>query len=72
MCVPCCRFVKFLRPMKGTLVCMRPLYQRVRIVSPYPQLISPHTDRYLVPGLSFEGGIFKGQEMTFVWRLVLQ
>ena len=34
-------------------------------------LISPHTSCYLVPGLSFEGGIFKGQQMTFVQRLVL-
>ena len=27
--------------------------------------VSPHTNRYLVPGLSFEGGIFKEQQMAF-------
>ena len=32
---------------------------------------SPHTNRYLVPGLSFEGGIFKEQETTFLTCLVL-
>ena len=31
----------------------------------------PHTNRYLVPGLSFEGGIFKEQLLTFLTRLVL-
>ena len=36
----------------------------------YP-LVSPHANCYLVPGLSFEGGIFKEQQTTFVWRLVL-
>ena len=34
-------------------------------------LVSPHTDRYLVPRLSFEGGIFKEQQTTFVYRPVL-
>ena len=29
-------------------------------------LVSPHTDGYLVPELSFEGGIFKEQQTTFV------
>ena len=29
-------------------------------------LVSPHTVRYLVPGLSFEGTIFKEQQTTFV------
>ena len=29
-------------------------------------LVSPHADRYLVPGLSFKGGIFKEQQTTFV------
>ena len=33
--------------------------------------VSPHTNRYLVPGLSFEGGIFKEQQRTFLTRLVL-
>ena len=33
--------------------------------------VSPHTNRYLVPGLSFEGGIFKEQQSTFLTRLVL-
>ena len=33
--------------------------------------VSPHTNRYLVPGLSFEGGIFKEQQTTFLTRLVL-
>ena len=33
--------------------------------------VSPHTNRYLVPGLSFKGGIFKGQQTTFLTRLVL-
>ena len=28
--------------------------------------VSPHTNRYLVPGLSFEGGIFNEQQTTFV------
>ena len=35
------------------------------------QQVSPHTNRYLVPGLSFEGGIFKEQQRTFLTRLVL-
>ena len=35
------------------------------------QQVSPHTSRYLVPGLSFEGGIFKEQQTTFLTRLVL-
>ena len=30
-----------------------------------PQIL-PHTNRYLVPGLSFEGGIFNEQQTTFV------
>ena len=34
-------------------------------------LLSPHTDRYLMPWLRFEGGIFKEQQATFVYRLVL-
>ena len=29
-------------------------------------LVSPRNDRYLVPGLSFEGGIFKEQQSTFI------
>ena len=29
-------------------------------------LVSPHTDRHLVPGLSLEGGIFKEQPTTLV------
>ena len=33
--------------------------------------VSPHTNPYLVPGLSFEGGIFKEQQSTFLTRLVL-
>ena len=33
--------------------------------------VSPNTNRYLVPGLSFEGGIFKEQQTTFLTRLVL-
>ena len=33
--------------------------------------VSPNTNRYLVPGLSFEGGIFKEQQKTFLMRLVL-
>ena len=33
--------------------------------------VSPNTNRYLVPGLSFEGGIFKEQQKTFLTRLVL-
>ena len=33
--------------------------------------VSPHTNRYRVPGLSFEGGIFKEQQKTFLPRLVL-
>ena len=35
------------------------------------QQVSPHTNRYLVPGLSFKGGIFKEQQTTFLTRLVL-
>ena len=35
------------------------------------QQVSPHTNRYLVPGLSFEGTIFKEQQTTFATRLVL-
>ena len=34
-------------------------------------LVSPHTNCYLVPGLSFVGRVFKEQQTTFVWRLVL-
>ena len=30
------------------------------------RLVSPHTDRYLILGLSFGGGVFKEQQMTFV------
>ena len=33
--------------------------------------VSPHTNRYFVPGLSFEGEIFKEQESTFLTHLVL-
>ena len=33
--------------------------------------VSPHTNRYLVPGLSFEGGILKEQQTSFLKRLVL-
>ena len=33
--------------------------------------VSPHTNRDLVLGLSFEGGIFKEQQTTFLMRLVL-
>ena len=33
--------------------------------------ISPHSNRYLVPGLSFEGGIFKERQSTFLTCLVL-
>ena len=33
--------------------------------------ISPHANRYLVPGLSFEGGIFNEQQTTFLTCLVL-
>ena len=33
--------------------------------------VSPHTNRYLVPGLSLEGGIFKEQQPTFLTHLVL-
>ena len=33
--------------------------------------VSPNTKRYLVPGLSFEGGTFKEQQETFLTRLVL-
>ena len=33
--------------------------------------VSPQTNCYLVPGLSFEGGIFKEQQTTFLTRLVL-
>ena len=32
---------------------------------------SPHTNRHLMLGLSFEGGIFKEQQTTFLGRLVL-
>ena len=32
---------------------------------------SPHTNRNLVPGLSFKGGIFKEQQTTFLTRVVL-
>ena len=32
---------------------------------------SPHINRYLVPGLSLEVGIFKEQQTTFVVHLVL-
>ena len=35
------------------------------------QQVSPHTNRYLVPGLSFEGGIFKEQQTPFLSQLVL-
>ena len=28
--------------------------------------VAPHTKHYLVPGLSFEGGIFKEQQTTFL------
>ena len=35
------------------------------------QQVSPHTNRYLVPGLSFKGGIFKEQQTTFLTHLVL-
>ena len=35
------------------------------------QEVSPHTNCYPVPGLSFEGGIFKEQQTTFLTRLVL-
>ena len=30
------------------------------------QQLSPHTNHYLMLGLSFEGGIFKEQKTTFV------
>ena len=33
--------------------------------------VSPHTNRYFVPGLSFEGGIFKEQQSTFLTRPVM-
>ena len=33
--------------------------------------VSPHTNRYLVLGLSCKGGIFKEQQSTFPTRLVL-
>ena len=33
--------------------------------------VSPQTNRYLVPGLSFEGGILKEQQTSFLTRLVL-
>ena len=33
--------------------------------------VSPHTNSYLVPGMSFESGIFKEQQTTFLTRLVL-
>ena len=33
--------------------------------------VLPHSNRYLVPGLSFKGGIFKEQQSTFLTRLVL-
>ena len=35
------------------------------------QQVSPHTNCYLVPGLSFEGGIFKEQQTTFLTHLIL-
>ena len=35
------------------------------------QQVSPHTNCYLVPGLSFEGGILKAEQMSFLVRLVL-
>ena len=35
------------------------------------QHVSPHTNRYLVPGLSFEGGILNEQQPSFLTRLVL-
>ena len=35
------------------------------------QQVSPHNNCYLMPGLSFEGGIFKEQQTTFLTRLVL-
>ena len=35
------------------------------------QQVSPHTNRYLVLGLSFKGGIFKEQQTTFLTRLIL-
>ena len=35
------------------------------------QQVSPHTNRYLMPWLSFEGGIFKEQQTTFLTHLVL-
>ena len=33
--------------------------------------VLPHANRYLVPGLSFKGGILKEQQMSFLMRLVL-
>ena len=33
--------------------------------------ILPHTNRYLVLGRSFEGRIFKEQQLTFLTRLIL-
>ena len=33
--------------------------------------VSPNTNRYFVPGLSFKGRIFKEQQTTFLTRLVL-
>ena len=35
------------------------------------QQVSLNTNRYLVPGLSFEGGTFKEQQKTFLTCLVL-
>ena len=32
---------------------------------------SPHTNRYLMPGLSFKGKIFKEQQTTFLKRFIL-
>ena len=38
------------------------------LAQPTPKRVpkSAHTNRYLVPGLSFEGGIFNEQQTTFV------
>ena len=33
--------------------------------------VSPHTNRYLLPGLSLEGRIFKEQQTTILMHLVL-
>ena len=32
--------------------------------------VLPHTNRSLVPGLSFEGGIFKEQQTTFLLKSI--